>query len=190
MPKVLGQGLWGVQRWVRDTNHHSSVKGTTTTFKKGPGTVCKGITSSYILLQILHLTWIKPGKWVWGSSGTRTLCQPGAFLIFWPCITFRCSFLTTHKQLVPFILLWLHVRKCSFTFLLLLLFLSLRVFLIQRLLAKPAHKTLLPSPSLVIWLRQTPKSLQTPKFSAHMPGTNHVSCTPSPPSLPLTSPGC
>lgn len=35
-----------------------------------------------------------------------------------------------------------------------------------------------PLSRLVIWLRQTPSSLQTPMFSACMPETSHASCTP------------
>lgn len=52
-----------------------------------------------------------------GDPQEPGLCQPGAFLAPWSCTTIKCSFLPTHKQLVLLILLWLDVRKCSFTFL-------------------------------------------------------------------------
>lgn len=74
MPEALGQGLRGLQRWIGDTNHHSSAEGATTTFKQEADIVCKGITSSHILLQILHLTWIRLGKTVCGDPQ-----EPGLF---------------------------------------------------------------------------------------------------------------
>lgn len=124
LPEALGQGHRWVLRWVRDVNHHFSAEGTSTTFKQQAGTDCKGINSNHILLQILHLTWVKLGKTVCVDPQELGFWQPAVIFASWSCTTSRCSFLPTHKQLEPLRLLLSDVRKCSFTFPWLLIFFS------------------------------------------------------------------